>query len=228
MLTTIAWLSLTAAVLSAGIITVDLLRGHPQHMWIMDVVWPVTALWAGPVTRFMYFRYGRAGARPAVLAAKARHEKPPGAQQPFGILAVRGSFHCGAGCALGDMLAETLAFRPPTHVVRSRDVRCMAVRFRNRVRLGHRFSVFHHQANARSVARRRSEAGARGGHAFPGRLQVGMYGWMAIATFALFARKLPQNSPTFWFMMQVAMCFGFATSYPVNRWLLRRGIKERM
>ena len=29
-------------------------------------------------------------------------------------------------------------------------------------------------------------------------------------------------------MMQVAMMTGFLTSYPVNWWLLRRGIKEVM
>jgi hypothetical protein len=29
-------------------------------------------------------------------------------------------------------------------------------------------------------------------------------------------------------MMQIAMTFGFVTSYPVNWWLISRGIKERM
>jgi hypothetical protein len=29
-------------------------------------------------------------------------------------------------------------------------------------------------------------------------------------------------------MMQIAMLFGFATSYPINWWLIRAGIKEQM
>jgi len=29
-------------------------------------------------------------------------------------------------------------------------------------------------------------------------------------------------------MMQIAMLCGFATCYPVNWWLIRTGIKERM
>jgi len=29
-------------------------------------------------------------------------------------------------------------------------------------------------------------------------------------------------------MMQVGMSLGFLTSWPVNRWLLRRGVKEPM
>jgi hypothetical protein len=58
--------------------------------------------------------------------------------------------------------------------------------------------------------------------------QVGMYGWMAIATFAIFGHELEKTSPVFWFMMQIAMLAGFFTAYPTNWWLLRRGIKERM
>jgi hypothetical protein len=55
-----------------------------------------------------------------------------------------------------------------------------------------------------------------------------MYGWMAIASFAVFQRELPTTDPVFWFMMQIAMLLGFLTSYPVNWWLLKAGIKERM
>jgi hypothetical protein len=32
----------------------------------------------------------------------------------------------------------------------------------------------------------------------------------------------------FWGAMQVAMIAGFITSYPMNWWLIRVGIKERM
>jgi hypothetical protein len=40
--------------------------------------------------------------------------------------------------------------------------------------------------------------------------------------------ELEKTSPLFWFMMQIAMLAGFATSYPVNWWLLRKQIKEVM
>jgi hypothetical protein len=36
------------------------------------------------------------------------------------------------------------------------------------------------------------------------------------------------SSPEFWFAMQLAMLAGFATSYPVNWWLVRKGLKEKM
>ena len=62
--------------------------------------------------------------------------------------------------------------------------------------------------------------------------QVGMYGFMAFAKFYLFpvglGVGLRVDGPEFWFVMQIAMLFGFLTSYPANWWLLRAGIKEKM
>jgi hypothetical protein len=55
-----------------------------------------------------------------------------------------------------------------------------------------------------------------------------MYGWMAIVTFLIVQHPLPKTGPMFWFMMQVAMLFGFAVGFPVNWWLVRVGIKEKM
>jgi hypothetical protein len=56
-----------------------------------------------------------------------------------------------------------------------------------------------------------------------------MYGFMAIAHFAIFpigfGTKLEPTSLAFWFMMQIAMIFGFLTSCPVNWWLISSGIK---
>jgi hypothetical protein len=45
---------------------------------------------------------------------------------------------------------------------------------------------------------------------------------MAIGT------TLRTDTVEFWFMMQIAMMFGFATAYPVNWWLIKSGIKEKM
>ncbi len=62
--------------------------------------------------------------------------------------------------------------------------------------------------------------------------QIGMYGFMAFAYFYLFRQllgvTLPVNAVEFWFMMQIAMIFGFFTSYPANWWLIKAGIKEAM
>jgi hypothetical protein len=56
--------------------------------------------------------------------------------------------------------------------------------------------------------------------------EIGMFIWMAGAS-----RIYPQlrpTSPSYWLMMQIAMLIGFATTYPVNWWLISRGTKEKM
>jgi hypothetical protein len=58
--------------------------------------------------------------------------------------------------------------------------------------------------------------------------QIGMYGWMALIIFVIIGHEIEKTNPVFWFMMQIAMLAGFFTSYPVNWWLLRKGIKEKM
>lgn len=57
--------------------------------------------------------------------------------------------------------------------------------------------------------------------------QVGMYGGMAISTY-IFGRDLDKTNPVFWLVTQWPMPVGFVTSYPINVWLLRHGIKEAM
>jgi hypothetical protein len=49
---------------------------------------------------------------------------------------------------------------------------------------------------------------------------------MAITQLILFpAPYLPTDSAAFWFMMQIGMVTGFAATYPVNWWLIRRASK---
>jgi hypothetical protein len=62
--------------------------------------------------------------------------------------------------------------------------------------------------------------------------QIGMYAVMAVIQFVWFrpayGHVASVASPEFWFAMQLAMLGGFATSFPVNWWLLRVGVKEKM
>ena len=59
--------------------------------------------------------------------------------------------------------------------------------------------------------------------------EVGLFGWMAIIQHVLFpGPHLHPNQASYWFLMQVGMALGFLTAHPVNVWLIRSGIKERM
>jgi hypothetical protein len=50
--------------------------------------------------------------------------------------------------------------------------------------------------------------------------------WMALAHYVLWDPSI--DSSSHWFMMQIGMILGFLTSWPVNRWLLTKGVNEPM
>lgn len=53
---------------------------------------------------------------------------------------------------------------------------------------------------------------------------------MAVMAFVLFPapRHLMPNSAAYWFLVQIGMIIGFASSWPANVWLVKRGIKVPM
>lgn len=228
-LVTIAEAYLALCVICAAVILVDILvRGHKQAMWIMDVVWPVTALWSGPLGLVAYWRWGRASDRASTEVARARGEAPPGKRQPFPVLAAKAATHCGSGCTLGDVVAELLVLLVPLSLFGHRIFGAWVYDLVLAFGFGIAFQYFTikpmRHLSVKEGLKQASKADALSLAAW----QVGMYGWMAIATFAIFGHELGKGSPVFWFMMQIAMFFGFASSYPVNWFLLQRGIKERM
>lgn len=78
----LAVVSLGVAILCTVFIILDL-RGRPQHMWIMNLVWPITALYAGPLGLWAYYRIGRRATESGVQRAHAEREEPHGKQKPF-------------------------------------------------------------------------------------------------------------------------------------------------
>jgi hypothetical protein len=58
--------------------------------------------------------------------------------------------------------------------------------------------------------------------------EIGLFAWMAIMRYVLFTPPVRPDSPVYWFMMQIGMVIGFCTSYPVNWWLIKAGLKEGM
>lgn len=51
-------------------------------------------------------------------------------------------------------------------------------------------------------------------------------GMGAAMIFVHFVLMFPPTELAFWFVMQIGLILGFATTYPVVLWLIRRGIKE--
>lgn len=220
----IAYLSLGA--LSALIIAFDLVR-HPQHMWIMNVVWPVTALFGTVRILWQYFTYGRLATKAKAQAAMQKNEDPPNkTETPEPVMVANGALHCGSGCTLGDIIAEWLVFVVPAIAVAfgwhgifgDKIFATWIVDYLFAFAFGILFQYF-------TIAPMRNLSFGQGMIAALKAdtlsltaWQVGMYGFMAFAYFVIFriviGTKLAANMVEFWFMMQIAMLFGFANVLP--------------
>lgn len=224
----LAVLSLLVAAFCGVWIVTDIANGHRQHMWIMNLVWPMTALYAGPLALAAYFAVGRLSTRAVVEQARARGDTPPGKKKPFWQQVGLGASHCGGGCALADIIGEWVLFAFPLTLFGMRIFGAWAVDYVLALLIGIMFQYY-----AISPMRDLSlgdglKAAIKADILSLSAWQVGMYGWMAIVTFAIFGHEIPPTDPVFWFMMQIAMLAGFVSSYPVNWWLIRSGIKEAM
>ncbi len=212
-----AWLSGLAVfwLLLCGLcavgLAIDVLRRGGLKPWIMGLVWPLTALYAGPI---------------AVAAYLARRSS--GDERPLWRSAALGATHCGSGCTLGDLVAEWFVFFVPITLFGHHIFGSWVIDYIAAFGFGIAFQYFTIRPMREGTRRSALKAAVKADTASLTAWQVGMYGWMAIVTFAIFGEELSKTSPTFWFMMQIAMLAGFLTSYPVNIWLIRQGIKEAM
>jgi hypothetical protein len=218
---------LIAGAVVAAVITLDEMR-HPQPMRIMNAVWPLCALFGTVFVLAGYLAYGR----------PRRHGKQH--TKPFAVTVGIGAAHCGSGCTLGDIIAEWLAYWAPAVAIalgwKSLFADKMFAVWILDFILAFGFGiVFQYYAIVPMRKLKPSEgllAALKTDALSLLAWQIGMYAFMAFAQFYLFRRllgaELKTDSCEFWFMMQIAMVCGFVTSYPVNWWLIRAGIKEAM
>ncbi len=227
-------LAVTSVVLGfvcSGLIAVDIAR-RPQKMWIMNIVWPVNALFGTVLSLWLYFAWGRA---PSPTEPNSSDGEPP-----FSIMVAKGAAHCGSGCTLGDIAAEWLALLFPAIAVwfgwhsifADKIFAVWIIDYIFAFILGVAFQYFTIKPMRDLSVRRGLVEAVKADALSLTSWQIGMYGFMAFAHFFIFRRWLgvPLSVDTFefWFMMQIAMLAGFASSYPVNWWLIKSGIKERM
>lgn len=187
-------------------------------MWIMNLVWPITMLYSGPIGLWFYFHAGK----------KHRHH---GAGKYLVA-----TTHCGAGCTLGDIISEScIIFFPSILLVfgyqtlwQHKMFSAWILDFLLAFALGILFQYFTIVPMKDLSPGKGVLAALKADTLSLLAWQIGMYAWMALASFAIFHRELSPSSPLFWFMMQIAMLAGFATSYPINVWLVKSKIKEAM
>ena len=222
--------SLALALTCALIVALDELR-RPQKMWIMNIVWPLTALFGSVAWLAAYYRWGRT----AAAGAGGREDKPP-----FAVMVLKGASHCGAGCALGDIVAEWTAVAIPALAIwfgygTVFDERIFAIWIPDFL-LAFLFGIVFQYFTIKPM--RDLSVGQGVVQAIKADIasitawQVGMYGVMALIQFGAFRPAFggtaQVDTPEFWFAMQGAMIAGFITSYPINWLLIRNGVKEAM
>jgi len=225
----LAIISLVTAAICALIISIDIFTKHPQNMWIMNFVWPITALWSGPVGLYAYYKVGRLSTKRQVQRAKERGEEPPNKKKPFWQSVGIGATHCGSGCTLADICAEWFVFFVPIVIFGSHVFGAWLVDYVVALVFGIAFQYFTIKPMRQLSVGDGLKAALKADTLSLTAWQIGMYGWMAIALFIFFSPEtLRPNNPVFWLMMQIGMICGFLTSYPVNWWLLSKKIKEVM
>src|SRR2546428_5752596 len=95
----LAWVALGLGFASALVIVADIVvLGNWQHMAIMNLAFPLTALYTGPIALWAYFARGRRMSRKRMQMHMAGMEE--GARDSLWQVSLSDS-HCGAGCALG-------------------------------------------------------------------------------------------------------------------------------
>ncbi len=196
-------------------------------MAIMNLVWPITALFGSVIWLGFYFAFGRNS------GSKKRKVSMP-------VAVAKGASHCGAGCTLGDLIVEwTVAAIPAIAVFfgwhslfAERTFAVWIPDYLVAFAIGIVFQYF-------TIAPMRGlglwegiAAAVKADFLSISSWQVGMYGAMAAGQFAWFkpayGAVAEPTTVEFWFLMQLAMLAGFVTAYPVNWWLISAGLKERM
>ncbi len=225
-LTLVAETSLIISALCAVIVAVDVFS-RPQKMAIMNIVWPITPLYLGLIGLWAYFAIGRA--KPKKVQSKDEEmDMDKDTQNPPWQSVFTGVTHCGAGCTLGDVIAEFGVFFLGLTIAGATLWPAFIADFVMAYSLGIVFQYFSIVPMRGLGFKEGVIAAMKADTLSITAYEAGMFVWMALVYFVFFHPHLRPNQPAYWLMMQIAMIFGFATSYPMNRWLIKRGLKEAM
>ncbi|SDQ67588.1 protein of unknown function [Virgibacillus subterraneus] len=218
LLTIISWIALTMGLISSLIIVIDVIR-YPQMMKIMNVVWPINGWFFGPFALWTYFKWGR------LKAKKIKDEDRRG--RPARVFV--STSHCSAGCTVGDAAGVPIVALTGMAVIGSTLYAHYVVEFILAYIFGIVFQFYAiYPMNKEQGIVGSIKAAIKADTLSLIAFEIGMFGWMAIVHFVLFAQPPKPNEASYWFMMQIAMILGFLTSYPANWILVRKGIKEEM
>src|SRR5271154_3050022 len=191
MLQVFAWLSLGIAFICAAIITAHEIR-YPQKMMVMNLVWPLTALYLSIFGLFAYFRFGVPMARSR--GHQEGESQPDSGRMTMGqnakvnlIEAAISATHCGAGCVLGDIVSEFAVYASGAVILGSMLWASFVWDFVAVWCLGIAFQYFTIVPMRKLSPSEGLKAAVKADTLSIIAFQVGMYGWMLLVHFRLFS-----------------------------------------
>lgn len=213
--------SLSAFFVGAGILIALVLANNltqnKQPMKIMNAVWILTGLWASLIAIPAYFGFG------INKSGKMKMDRPRWQSIALSTL------HCGAGCTLADILGEWFTHYIPVSIGESLIAGSWTLDFILALIFGVFFQYFAIKEMENISFKKAITRAFKADFLSLTAWQIGMYGWMAIVYFVIFKdMPLERTSWIFWFMMQIAMFFGFFVAFPMNALLIKFGIKKGM
>jgi len=208
--TVVSWFFIGLGFLCAGVILYDVFgRGYRQRIGAMEVVWPITAIYFGPLALWAYYRWGR----PQSREWQEEHSDPP--EQSLSVAAVAETIPGGAASFLGHLVAVPLVVRLGLTIA-GRGIWPMIILIALlALPLLFAFEYF-------------SSGKALGVALLTAALAIVAFdvGMGAAMIFVNFVLMFPPTEIAFWFVMQIGLILGFATAYPVVLWLVWRGTEE--
>jgi hypothetical protein len=218
-LTAVSWAFVALALLCAAAILYDVYgRGYRQPNSLMNVVWPITALYFGPLALPAYYRWGRP------RSEKWQRKHGSGPEKSLPVAAATGGIPGGAASAVGHVIGVPLVVLTGLTIAGQSLWVMILVIAVIATALLFAFEYFFSTVPSRGLS-----TGEGLGVALLIALvtvlafDVGMGGWMLVMHFLLFMP--PLTDVTFLFLMQVGLVLGFLTGYPAVLWLVRRGTK---
>lgn len=217
-------LSLVMALLSV-LTLLSYLYTYPQPMRVMNLVWPLTALWSGLIGLWAFFTFGRV--RGMIQHPDKRKMQMP--RRPFWQNVALSTFHCGAGCTLADLIGE--GFGPfllhPLGMTGIGWMWGLDYVLALVIGAGFQYAAIRPGLSAlspKTVFLRALKIDFLSLSSW----QIGMYAFCYLLFFVVLPYPPTHTSWSFWFIMQLAMFVGFFFSYPVNWLLIKRGVKPAM
>ncbi len=209
-------------------VSIDLFK-YPQSMKIMNIVYPITMLWGGIFTLFIYLKMARQKGKISMDNMDMTNMQNMDMQENSGktrlfISAIFSAFHCGAGCTLADIIGEILSIYANFSIALGWSINyILALIF------GFAFQYFAIKQMSKISFKNAIIKSIKADFLSLSAWQLGMYAFMGSALFWIFKDvQISKLSVQFWFLMQMAMAVGFIFAYPVNIILVKMKIKEPM